>query len=98
MRICVALIVGLVLSACGQGLSGTYFPTTKGSTYSKLEFVSGSEVDVTASLLGMVSTSRATYKVEKGKLVIAAGGQSVVFEIDDKGCFGNSLIGMFCKK
>src|SRR2546423_8996277 len=94
------LIVGLlcvVVSGCSPRLSGTYLPEGKGNAMignflEKIEFVSGSEVDVTT----FGQTTRSHYKVDGKKLVLTNGGQSFVLEIDDKGCIGNTMLREYC--
>ncbi len=98
------LIVGLlcvIVCGCSPRLSGTYLPqgggnTLLGNVFSKMEFVSGSEVDMTISLSG--TASRFKYKVDGKKLVLSAGEQTMIMDIDDKGCIGNQMMGKYCKK
>ena len=65
-----------------------------GNIAEKFEFVSRSEVEITA--IGNVTRSQ--YKLDGKKLVLTGGGQSIVLEVDEKGCFSNQWIGMYCKK
>lgn len=84
--LCIAL-----LSACGNGLSGTY--GKKGEA--NLEFHSNGKVDL--DLLGPVQ--EASYVVEDGKVKISGAQGTLVLRIDDKGCLdGGVMMGKLCKQ
>jgi hypothetical protein len=86
----VALCMTL-LSACGDGLSGTY--GKKGEV--NFEFHSNGKVEL--DILGPVQ--EASYVVEDGKVKISGAQGTMVFRIDDKGCLdGGAMMGKLCKQ
>jgi hypothetical protein len=93
-----ALLSVVLASGCSHGLSGTYLPKGggmgNGLVMQKLEFISGTEVNVQM----MEQTMRATYKVEGNQVLLNFNGQQPVFKLDDDGCLdGGNLFGKFCK-
>jgi hypothetical protein len=93
-----AALLCLSLAACGHSLSGTYVPQGggmgNGLVMEKMVFGSGDEV----TLSMMQQNIRASYKIEGKQLLLTLNGQSLVFEIDGKGCLdGGGLYGKFCK-
>jgi hypothetical protein len=96
--IAIGMIFGLALSGCGHSLSGTYVPQGggmgNGVVMEKMVFASGDAV----TLSMMQQNIRASYKIEGKQLLLTLNGQSLVFDIDSKGCLdGGGLYGKFCK-
>jgi hypothetical protein len=96
--IAIAFLACLIAAGCGHHLSGTYVPKGggigNGLVMSKLEFINGSEVNISM----MEQTVRANYKVDGKQVVLSVNGQQEVFTIDDDGCLdGGNLFGKFCK-
>jgi hypothetical protein len=94
----VAAITCLALSGCGSSLSGTYLPQGggmgNGLVMEKMVFGSGDSVTLTM----MQQNVRVQYKVDGKQLLLTLNGQSLVFDIDSKGCLdGGGLYGKFCK-
>lgn len=84
--LCIAM-----LSACGNGLSGTY--GKKGNV--NFEFHSNGKVEL--DILGPIQ--EATYVVEDGKVKIGVAQGTMVLRIDDKGCLdGGAMMGKLCKQ
>lgn len=80
-----------LLSACGNGLSGTY--GKKGEV--NLDFHSNGKVEL--DIIGAVQ--EATYVVEDGKVKISGAQGTLVLRIDDKGCLdGGAMMGKLCKQ
>ena len=80
-----------ILSACGNGLSGTY--GKKGEV--NFEFHSNGKVEL--DIMGPVQ--EATYIVEDGKVKISGAQGTMVLRIDDKGCLdGGAMMGKLCKQ
>jgi hypothetical protein len=93
-----AILACLLAAGCGHSLSGTYLPKGggmgNGLVMSKLEFISGSEVNISM----MEQTVRANYKVDGKQVLLIVNGQQEVFNIDADGCLdGGNLFGKFCK-
>jgi hypothetical protein len=96
--ITIAILACLLAAGCGHHLSGTYLPKGggigNGLVMSKLEFISGTEVNISM----MAQTVRANYKVDGKQVLLVVNGQQEVFNIDDDGCLdGGNLFGKFCK-
>lgn len=92
-------LAALALAGCGEKLSGAYVPKGDGTgkvfSYSKIEFVSGDTVDITA--LGIVR--EATYKIDGKRVAVTIDAQPLVLTIDDDGCLdGGSYLGTYCKE
>jgi hypothetical protein len=86
-----ALVLGMLLAACGNSLSGTY-GKKPGVNF---EFHSNGKVDL--DVMGPVQEG--SYVVEDGKVKITNAGQTVVMRIDDKGCLdGGAMFGKLCKQ
>jgi hypothetical protein len=84
--LCIAM-----LSACGNGLSGTY--GKKGEV--NFEFHSNGKVEL--DILGPIQ--EASYVVEDGKVKISGAQGTMVLRIDDKGCLdGGAMMGKLCKQ
>ena len=80
-----------MLSACGNGLSGTY--GKKGEV--NFEFHSNGKVEL--DILGPIQ--EATYVVEDGKVKISGAQGTMVLRIDEKGCLdGGAMMGKLCKQ
>jgi hypothetical protein len=80
-----------LLSACGNGLSGTY--GKKGEV--NFEFHSNGKVEL--DIIGPVQ--EASYVVEDGKVKISGAQGTMVFRIDDRGCLdGGAMMGTLCKQ
>jgi hypothetical protein len=97
-KIVVAVSICLALAACGSSLSGTYLPQGggmgNGLVMEKMVFGSGDSVTLTM----MQQNVRVQYKVDGKQLLLTLNGQSLVFDIDNKGCLdGGGLYGKFCK-
>ena len=96
--ITIATLACLLAVGCSHSLSGTYLPKGggmgNGLVMSKLEFINGSEVNITM----MAQTVRANYKVDGKQVLLIVNNQQEVFNLDDDGCLdGGSLFGKFCK-
>jgi hypothetical protein len=84
----------LLLSGCGQGLSGTYVQRAQGGIFDKLTFNSDGKVDLTM----MGNTVVASYTVSGSRVEISANGQTQLLTIDAQGCLDGGLVmGKFCK-
>ena len=97
-QIAIAILACLLAAGCSHGLSGTYLPKGggmgNGLVMSKLEFINGSEVNISM----MEQTVRANYKIDGKQVLLTVNGQSEVFTLDDAGCLdGGNLFGKFCK-
>ena len=80
-----------MLSACGNGLSGTY--GKKGEV--NFEFHSNGKVEL--DILGPIQEG--TYVVEDGKVKISGAQGTMVLRIDDTGCLeGDVMMGKLCKQ
>ena len=93
-----ATLLCLFVAGCGHSLSGTYLPKGggmgNGFVMSKLEFISGTEVNISM----MEQTVRANYKVDGKQVLLIVNGQQEVFNLTDDGCLdGGNLFGKFCK-
>lgn len=93
-----AVLACLLMAGCGHSLSGTYLPkgggVGNGLVLAKLEFISGTEVNITM----MEQTIRTNYKIEGKQLLLSLNGQQAIFNIDDQGCLdGGNMFGKFCK-
>ena len=96
--ITIAILACLLAAGCGHSLSGTYLPKGggigNGLVMSKLEFINGSEVNISM----MEQTVRANYKIDGKQVLLIVNGQQEVFNLDDQGCLdGGNLFGKFCK-
>jgi hypothetical protein len=96
--IAIAILACLLAAGCSRGLSGTYLPKGggmgNGLVMSKLEFINGSEVNISM----MEQTVRASYKIDGKQVLLIVNGQQEVFNLDDAGCLdGGNLFGKFCK-
>lgn len=94
-RFVILVAAGVALSACGEGVSGTYVGGDD-AFLDKLDFKSDEVVEISA----MGATTQGTYKVEDDKVVITVGGEAPqVFEIGDGGCLdAGGIIGKYCKE
>jgi hypothetical protein len=94
-----AALLCLFVAGCGHNsMSGTYLPKGggmgNGLVMSKLEFISGTEVNISM----MEQTVRANYKVDGKQVLLIVNGQQEVFNLTDDGCLdGGNLFGKFCK-
>jgi hypothetical protein len=95
--VCILILAAGFLTGCGSKLSGIYNADAKRlSVYSKLDFTSGSKVELTAEMGG---TFEGTYVVEGDKVKITFGGQTQVWTIDKNGCLdGGEMGGLCCKQ
>jgi len=92
--ISLTLGLGLFITSCGGGLSGTYSGNGE-SFFEKLNFTSGSKVEV----YFMGASKEGTYEVSGNKVKITVNGENQLFTIDDKGCIdGGGEIGKYCKQ
>ena len=93
-RVALATLIpaaALMLSACGDSISGTY-GETKGVN---MTFNSKGKVEL--DVLGPIQEG--TYVVEDGKVKVTAAGQTMVLRIDDKGCLDSgAMMGKLCKQ
>jgi hypothetical protein len=82
-RVAILIVATAFLAGCGSKLSGTYTADPNGmSPYEKLNFTSGSKVELTHAVEG---TIEATYVVESDKVKITVSGQTLVWTIDKSG-------------
>jgi hypothetical protein len=89
-------LVPLLLAACGGGgLSGIYTATGGGGFFEKLNFTSGTKVEITF----MGQTRELTYRVDGRTLKIQSpSAETQIFTIDNAGCFdGGNLLGKYCR-
>lgn len=93
VRLSAIVLLAVTLSACGRKVSGVYLPED-GGMFEKINFVSGSKVQITF----MGSTTEGTYKIEDGQVKITVNGQTQVFERPDaKTIDGGGILGRYAK-
>lgn len=92
-RFFMAAAACLMLSACGDGVSGTY-NGNEDTFLDKLEFDSG-KVNMTA----MGQTKQGIYEVDGDKVNITVSGETNVFTKVDGDCLdGGEFLGKYCKE
>ncbi len=92
-RIAILIVATAFLAGCGSKLNGTYAADTNSmSPFEKLNFTSGSKVELTHVVEG---TIEATYVVEGDKVKITLRGQTMVWTIDKSGSLNSD--GMYGK-
>lgn len=83
----------LLLSACGQQVSGLY-TGQEGSFLESMNFKSGGKVELTF----MGGTGEGTYEIEGNKVKVTNNGETQLLTIDADGCLdGGRRIGKYCK-
>jgi len=86
-----------MIAGCSHRLTGTYLPkgdSAGGLVLNKLEFISGSEVN----LYMMQQVIRANYKVQGKQVLLIINGQQELFNVDSDRCLdGGSMVGKYCK-
>ncbi len=95
-HLCVAgaIAAPLLLSACGQSVSGRYEANPRGF-FEYMDFRSGGKVEV--GKFG--SASELTYVVEEERVKVSGGRQTQILTIAKDGCLeGGQMMGRYCKK
>ena len=92
--ISLTLGLGLFITSCDGGLSGTYSGNGE-AFFEKLNFTSGSKVDI----YFMGASKEASYEKSGNQVKITMAEENQLFTIDDKGCLdGGPQIGKYCKQ
>jgi hypothetical protein len=96
-RVAILIIATAFLAGCGSRLSGTYVADANGmSPFEKLNFTSGSKVELTHPVEGTVE---ANYVVEGDKVKITVSGQTLVWTIDKSGSLNSDgIYGKYTKQ
>ena len=97
-RVAALILTTVLLAGCGSKLSGTYkVDANGGMPFEKMNFTSGSKVELTAAITG--GMAEADYVVEGDKLKVSAAGMTQVWTIEKDGSLnGGEMIGKFVKQ